>query len=584
MKIVKKILTLLLIISLSILVMPNNKVLAEEDEPENDEIETNLGAVASSRTLTIVNGVNEDKTNNVITYSIEGTESSPTLKVTPEGATINNLTVSIDERLKGFVIEINGNVSLSGYYDDDEVISLISSTTNLAIVGNGTLDMKIVSNPNPILDDSSFEAADASVHNCYVAVNGRLVIGSNAGSRLTVNLDSNIDSNVDERPYSMFVDGLCAKQFIIENTTINSKLRNSLFYCIYDPNEEAEEDPLTPVFNKGAHVVLKQLMIMNNSKIVSRYKPLLDDDHEKDINQKYMLYHFFCCEKQHAEGDFMVNNSTIDIEFDDSKYQKSRSSDSYAIELKDASTLYLDNSSLKFNSDSHVALCCADRIEILDSTIDCKYYDTRTEQQKFTARSTDKPMMLVNGLYIEDSNFKFESSNPIANTFYVEDREEEEETEVVTAGRVGKESRSDRFIYIIENSKNYSGRMAIEDRSSYFLFDNSYSDAFTGEARAASYYDEILIATKANNLMTRGSTGDLVKNPRVYVAGEELYQDRSSKGLTPERSFKGMYLFRYTYPLEMQNESDSPEKIQWKELKIVAEHTPRHEVLNTGIN
>ncbi|MDO5442020.1 MAG: hypothetical protein Q4F55_05660, partial [Bacillota bacterium] len=148
---------------------------------------------------------------------------------------------------------------------------------------------------------------------------------------------------------------------------------------------------------------------------------------------------------------------------------------------------------------------------------------------------------------------------------------------------VGKESRSDRFIYIIENSKNYSGRMAIEDRSSYFLFDSSYSDAFTGEARAASY-DEILIATKANNLMTRGSTGDLVKNPHVYVAGEELYQDRSSKGLNPERSFKGMYLFQYVRPYEMQKESDSPEKIQWKELKIVAEQTPRHEVLNTGIN
>lgn len=524
-KILKKSLTLLLILMV-IFALPINNVKAED--------EGSLGSAAGDVILCIVKYDDVESTESVVQYKLIGNPGNYSIE--PDGS-IDNLSVSFVEEDpiedSYFKIEINGEVNIKGYLDEGNggIYTLIKSPENIKIVGDGQLNMTVISKPDSSeLDDTLY---------CFMdVVDGDLQIGDE-DSDLTINLNTSVDPN-DVYPY-LNLDGFVADRFCIYNTQINSKIKNTAFVSKYDPDSYEQCD----------------LFYMESSKLNVEYKPLNAYD-KYDLNDGESKFNnlfsdvFYCItsyeENNNACGSFTVINSKLDFEFIGEDLESD-----FAISLQGPSSFNLMGSKLDFHSNSEVSFLRSSFADIYK----CK--DINCIQDSDDAYN---PIFEVNGFTLCDTNFTIESQHSIFDP-YDDVYEYEEERPLGT--NFSKDINNPYFITIEETSNSYKGSMKINNNSNNdYLLSHNYNQvkSFKANYEDAKYWG-FIIASKGV-LKTKEKLNSKLETPKV-------------------KNDHGLRMFN----LSRQKGDDIYANAKWKYFEINPSETSddsKHVVLNTGIN
>ena len=200
MKLIRKIIMIAMIL---FLVMPNNIVNAQDDD----------------QVLSII--VKKTETEEIVEEFISSDTSLP------DSTSIPGLTISYDASNNSFIIDVKKTVSLKGYLLDDALdsslksSSLIFSTCNVNIVGNGTLNMTVVSNMSSTHDYYSDIYPDYYYIYAFDSNECKakdIIIGNDEnGPKINMNVSIN---KRDDKFYNA-INGIKANSFTIKNSVVN---------------------------------------------------------------------------------------------------------------------------------------------------------------------------------------------------------------------------------------------------------------------------------------------------------------------------------------------------------------------------
>lgn len=289
MKFMKKGLALVVALLLCVLIVPTNNVKAE------------------GKQLSIITGI-ESNENVVKTFD---------QTVDNDSSTIPGLTISFESGASGdfFVVNVNNGatVNLSGFFTDEHesFIQVLSEDCGLKIIGNGTLNLILKSNPN----DSDVDCK--SYINSYY---GNLYIGNDNGGP-TINITADLDDS-DESPYEQLY-GFFGRTFHLKNTTINSSVFGYLFNGIAElgPYPVEGRDNLT-LDNSTIYINYQRLNSYDTSNEKSTYLIVMDDPEAKgNISLKNKSKIKVVCDYAEIEPidpSFVGQNAIANINLDNS--------------------------------------------------------------------------------------------------------------------------------------------------------------------------------------------------------------------------------------------------------------------------
>lgn len=547
MKTVKKILTLLLIISLSILVMPNNKVLAEEDEPATPALSLLVNGdpqyddthpdKAKMLKCEYINGkIEYEKTGSLTpTYvqAIDGIED-----ISYEGGTpFGTFTIKIKD---------NGVVNLTSYFGCLSIGTvanagiLSSFNSNIKIIGKGTLNITMLSREN--IQDS-FQAVANVVYN-FIDTNGDIIIGDENSK-----IDLNIKLDVNENDRINFDTRIIeANTITLENVNFDIKTRNNVFKVTSSDNPQPE-DPQEK----------RNRLLIKNSEVKIENQNL----NEMDTVQKrnFNVVTFMDC-----SGDFTVENSSLDIKCIDTSQDRSLiDNDSVFVDFsKNNSRFNLINSNISAYSNCAAIFCSVEQLKICN----CSQVNITQDIPDWLAEefvSTGTPFICFNSLNIMDSNFDFSAKGPLielAKEIHIEDR---------TTPTFQSATMNLPSINIEETDSSYIGKMSTEDT---YLFlrdldlDSFQEGMFTKEEPVPIKFPKINIKSKGSYLRTSLQGSALKKNEYLINEGD-------------------IYTFGYAADATTQQEDLDliAEKLKWNRFEISKDpESPKHIVLDTGIN
>lgn len=341
------------------LIVPSSIVNAQEDEPVTDQV------------LSII--VKKNKTKNIVKEFISSDISLP------DKTSIPGLIISYDEVSNSFIINVKGTVDLKGYLLDSDLdpslksSSLIFSTCNLKIIGNGTLNMTVISNMSDTHNDYSDLYWDYYYINAYDINESKAkdVLIGNDEKGPKINMNVSMDKK-DDKFYNA-INGIKANSFSFKNSTVNY---NGIGY-VFTVSRDNDLGYTNRLYSYNSHINIKFKELKGCCPfvaIVLLEDPDVDGDYifessELNVNNKYDDYTEVIdpCLMVVPKRDISFSNSKI--KFNDPVF---------CFTLASCNKMIIENSDLDVDttktpsSNQHLYFISSKDIQITDTNFDIK--------------------------------------------------------------------------------------------------------------------------------------------------------------------------------------------------------------------
>lgn len=457
----------------------------------------------------------------------------------------SKVSVEYDEVNTCFTLKVKDGKELNIIgFKNQKISSLIYCSCDLKIVGNGTINVTLVPQPEPEPPDDevvpvrpTFNSAAATI-NALILSDNKISIGDD-NSSLKMKIGTSIPSDCNNG-ITGDICGIQANKISIKKTYLDIKTRNFAFASTLMDDLVEEEDIL----------LIDNSTVIFNNEIINSF----------DVRQRKCAFFISNVEK----ANVTVKDSTLQIKIKDPLDSENNElvEEGSVINLSPNSSFNLMHSTLDYYSNAMTSLCSAPVINIKDgSTIKCinDKYGYIFDVDKF---------------HLTDSNFYIKSKGVNA--------EEKEHifavyTVPVSFQAFGKDINYSTEIIITENSSNYTGTMSIDstdENDRVFPKPSNQSHKLSAPAEEPVHrdtpYDRIIISSNSDDLLKSlsiGSGSESEKNSN-YVWKED----------------EGLYVFEFI------NRLSDPDLLKWKSFELThtpkpepSHHSSKHEVLNTGV-
>lgn len=340
------------------LIVPGSTVYAQEDEPVTDQV------------LSII--VKKTETKNIVKEFISSDTSLP------DSTSIPGLIISYDESNDSFEIKVNKTVELKGYLLDDNLDpslkggSLIRSTCNVKIVGDGTLNMTVISNPSSTYDAYDPEYFDyAFIKACDFEGGSKKVYVGDEDNGPTINM--NFKKTKGDDKFYTAISGIQAEFYIINNSKINY---NAMGYVFCGIGGEIEDFTGDRVYINKSELNIKYKKMNGPSNSFGIYitlDPCMNGNFTL-IDSKLSFNNTFMNEGELADRALIFYGEKFVVNFINSKVSFTDKYGNYAFVHSD--TLNIIDSTLNINSsnvkDNVYYIFHVRKLNIKDTNFDVK--------------------------------------------------------------------------------------------------------------------------------------------------------------------------------------------------------------------